>query len=347
MMKSQTTYCIASILTFLPVCGSAGELPSVTEIVAAQRQLRLAVQSIQGEMTAFRKESPQWGVMDQTTADAELPLKLKGRFWRSPERFRVDYTVPRDGRMEAGVAAMDSSQAWEFIVGNPEDPDNLGALTIYDLDVPAAILPKSFIEATFFDRFDSLWRNSRNSYADYLQRPDTRILDGNDDSLPGGFVIEVHHSGEKAEFQFTKDLAFGRLRVEQDQVILERRVFSVATPFGVVPQRIVEVADIEGGGGYTEVVNLQISVLPPNSPVSKELSVDSFRNYDTEFQVFRIDDDGEEIASRVFPDDEIPGAILTEPSTNDLRSWFLWVNGTLIVLVAVFLGLRSLAARRR
>lgn len=342
-----TMCCCVTFGLWSPTHGADIELPSVEEIVAAHSQLRLDVRAVQGEITVYREEIPRWEVMAGGNGELDLSLQYKGRFWRSPDRFRADYARPQADRMEPCAEALDSQRLFEFVGGFPEDPDNLGMLNVYELGTPEAAAACAFTEQIFFNRIDSLWRNSDTPFAGYLQRPGSVVDSHSDPLLPEGFSIEFQNGGVEAKYRFSRDFAFGHVRIEEDPVTVERRVFSRATENGIYPTRIIDVADFGGGGGYTEVTDLQIAPLEPDSPVSHEFTVDSFRNYKTEYQVYRYDGGGQRLAERVFSGQQIPAALAPAAISDHRRNWFLRANGALIVAVSIVLCVRWAIARRR
>jgi hypothetical protein len=337
-----TVFLLCSLVFGTAIC-EAAELPSVAELRQDSARLLEMSGTVQGSFRVFRSETVIPEALDKPPADLEIPLEMSGSLWRSKDRFRADYMLYQSEQgtrqFQCAVAEADGRV---YQLSCPVDSQG-GMLNVYDADSPGGAAVKNFIEHTFYEPLDSLSSHSQLAFVDWLQHPGTKLELSK--KFPGGHaLLSTSDEGGQARFDFepARNRPFGYSLATEElgdmRVRLERRVFSIEKDGATYPSRFVDVAWLDKeGNGDTLVVILDLEPLQTNSPISSSINSASFRNLGVGYQVYHgIEIGGEIPAERFGMPQSLPPNSASEP-----RSYFLWLNGALIVAVAawvIYLG---------
>lgn len=321
------------------VC-KAVEPPTVAQFRLDHLELRRAVSNVQGDFHVFRSETVLPRALDELPSDLDIPLIRKGSLWRSTERFRADYRSFRPSSKVAKESqhsvARDGGKVYELSSVAPDS----GMLRVCDMDTPEAAVSMKFIEFMFYQPLDALWSGGGGTpFVDMLQRPDAKIVP-NTQKLVGGFSMLVtadDWSESRYEFESSKNHPLGYCFASdggRDSLVkAERRVFSAEQQGEIFPTRVVNVVALGRNSGYTEVFIFDLKPLESRSPIASELTAASFQDLGTGYQVYNFRRSAkEEIAERY----DAP-ATPTASSVSKLRSYFLWLNGLLVLALLAYI----------
>lgn len=345
---------VACVLSFilLPESGAvnccAAEPATVSDFRRDLSKIRAAAINVQGTFRAYRSETANLAALSQPPSEIGIPLVRSGTLWRNEKRFRADYKL--SGQIETRQSvAIDEKRAYELTFGL--EPDS-GVLRVMSAETPEGDGSISAIKKNYFEPLDALWSLSGTALVDMLQRPDVTIEPNK--FVAGGYGLflssdEVGKTRYQLEFEPSMHHPFGYgLLLHEDaglQVKAERRVFSAESKGVLLPTRVVEVVTTGAPGeGYTTVVDFDLEPLEARSPVSLPIDPASFDNFGLSFQVYESNKGGkEELGERR----RAPGADSAEKANelregSRVRSWFLWINGSVILaLCVVFAYMRS------
>jgi len=332
----------------------AADAPHVSEFVDGLSNVRTQGMDVQGSFRMYRADEVLPAALTGSLEELRIPLVRHGELWRQQNRFRATYL--QVGAVESRQSvALDESQAFEFSSGI--EPDQ-GVLRVMDAQSPEGANSIRSIRSQFVEPLDALWSLNGVALADLLQRPDVAFQPSQ--TLPGGvgLVLSSETHGKthyRLEFLPEPGRPFGSGTFEHEDAGLkihaERRVQSEFRHGLLVPTRIVDVVTTgESGTGYTSIVELDLQPLRPGSPVSRPIEPASFEDLGSGFQVYRYGPNtGEALGAR----HQGPETAKRESAAragelrqgSRWRSWFLWINGGVLVLIAAAGLIRRMRAR--
>lgn len=343
----------ASVLQFAVfhlAISHAAEPPTVEELRLAHSELGRASRNVQGTIRVFRSETLIPDALDEEPSQLGIPLVREGSVWRSEKRFRADFTTyaHRGDHVQQSdhSFAIDGEKVYEFANANLE----IGILRVSDRNSGEGVTVLGSIQTMFCEPLEALWNVGGTAITDTLQRPSTEIIPNQ--KLDGGYsLLTSTDDGKKTRFELepAKYYPFGYVTLSESDEVggitvkVEHRVFSAERDGMMFPRRISHVVSLGPDTGYTEVTLLDLQPLEANSPIASPITSVSFRKFGAAYQVYRIRNSGQEELAERF---ERPSPARTR-SGGSFRTYFLWINGLLILAIVASLTYKRLKRRQK
>lgn len=339
-----------------PLVGRADDLGAPAGFQRNLSTIRAGARRVQGTFRAYRSEKAILAALTKPPSEIEIPLVRSGSLWRDDKRFRADYVLVQQRQTKESAAAevvktqqavaIDEDRVFELSFGiEPES----GILRSMNVETPEGAGSLTAIRRNYFEPLDALWSLNDVAFVDLLQRPDVTIQPNSFLSAGNGLLLTSTEAGKsryELEFEPAAPHPFGYGVFLHEgsgfRIKMQRRVLSSESSGVLLPVRVVDVATTgETGEGYTTVVELDLKPLEPQSPVARRIVSESFRDLGSGFQIYQFEKGkGEELGQRLEARaDPRIGHGNHDPGFRG-RSWLLWLNGALILVVSVVYAYR-------
>lgn len=309
------------------------ELPSEKQILDGHVDLREAAKRVEGVVKVFRAELLL--PIDVTPQHPDMILQYNGYLWRDGKKYRINYSseIPRAGgqlKVNNYAVARDGDTAFEFSGGG--GVADVGMLRVYERGSQDGKRAIEFASAYFISNVDILWAGGDTAVTSLFQRPGYSLSQADDKSR---VLVKVPVKGQDTKLFLSSSapFEFSRYDVTSNFGNVKVNVQKHAFPRGTLPSRVITVAELGPGEGYTELVELDLRPIGDKNPISGEITSSSFKDMNSSYQIYNIKSSNKEtIGQRHNQAITMPGR-----SRGGYLTLFLSINGFIAIVIACWI----------